>query len=172
MDVCQGVAMDSVKFHQVMLYLSTPCGRTTTKTVLQPLGCDRKKIDTYVRMYGQTEWTSICDEERDSAPLGPMPKRRVGTKKEDRHEGLYQISDQFVHKRLRTRMGKPLLTGACITLHSTLCTLHLTLVTFFYFADFFLLWQLLATFFTRVTFSFTMRLFFIFWRLLLTMATF
>ena len=33
-------------------------------------------------------------------------KRRAGTERVDRYEGLYQISDQSVHKRLRKLHSK------------------------------------------------------------------
>jgi hypothetical protein len=33
-------------------------------------------------------------------------KRRIGTESADRHEGLYQISDLSVHKRLRKMHSK------------------------------------------------------------------
>jgi hypothetical protein len=35
-----------------------------------------------------------------------LRKKRARTEREDRHEGLYQISDQFVHKQLRKMHSK------------------------------------------------------------------
>jgi hypothetical protein len=35
-----------------------------------------------------------------------LRKRRRGTERADRHEGLYQISDQSVHKQLREMHSK------------------------------------------------------------------
>jgi hypothetical protein len=41
------------------------------------------------------------EEEREDKEELQEELRRVGTERKDRHEGLYQISDQSVHKRLR-----------------------------------------------------------------------
>jgi hypothetical protein len=49
--------------------------------------------------------TLISEEEKEGLEE-ELKKRRVGTQREDRHEGLYQISDQSAHKRLRKMHSK------------------------------------------------------------------